>query len=187
MSDKGGESAARTSVLDVSGLVGTATGHWALDPARSRFEFHVKHFWGAITVHGTFERVSGEAELAADGTVSGTIVMDATSVDTKNKQRDRHLRSADFFDVERHPNFTVTITSGRLAGPDTISCEAMLDAAGMSRPVGFTAQVQEMTPSTAVLTAEFEVDRTGFDMTWSPLHVASMIARGTAIARFVRQ
>jgi polyisoprenoid-binding protein YceI len=187
MSDNGGASGAHASVIDVSGLVGTAAGHWALDPAGSRFEFHVKHFWGAITVHGTFGRVSGEADVAADGTLEGTIVMDATSLDTKNKQRDRHLRSADFFDVERHPTVALTITSGKLAGPDTISCEGMLQAAGQSRPVTFTAQVQEATASATVLTAEFEVDRTAFDMTWSPLGSASAIARGTAIARFVRQ
>ena len=177
----------QTSVLDIGALVGTAAGHWALDPAGSRIEFQVRHFWGAITVRGTFERVSGEADVTADGMVSGTIVMDATSVNTKSRQRDRHLRSADFFDVERHPNVSLTITSGKLSGPDTIACEAMLEAAGQSRPVSFTAQVQEVTTTTAVLTAEFEVDRTGFDMTWSPLGTASAIARGTAIARFVRQ
>ncbi len=189
MSDgsKGVTSAAQANLPDITPLVGSAAGHWALDPGGSRFEFHVRHFWGAVTVHGTFERVSGEADLAADGSVSGTIVMDATSLDTKNRQRDKHLRSADFFNVAQHPTVVLTITSGELAGPDTISCEAMLQAAGFSRPVSFTAQVQEATASIAVLTAEFEVDRTGFDMTWSPLKMASAIARGTAIARFVRQ
>ncbi len=66
-----------------------------LDPAGSRAEFHVKHFWGAVTVHGTFERMTGEATVSPDGTATCRISFDARSLNTKNKQRDKHLRSAD--------------------------------------------------------------------------------------------
>ncbi len=174
--------------VNITGLVadGVAAGQWALDPAGSRFEFHVRHFWGAITVHGTFDSVSGTAEVGADGSISGRIVFDATTLNTKNKQRDKHLRSADFFDAEQHPHMVLTITSGELSGPADLACKGTLEAAGHSRPVEFTAHIDQASAEAAVLTAEFEVDRTGFAMTWSPLGMASATARGTATARFAR-
>ena len=96
---------------------GTAAGNWVLDPAGSHAEFGVKHFWGAITVRGTLERMTGEATVGPDGTVTGRISFDADSLNTKNKQRDKHLRSADFFHVEKHPQAVLTVTSARPAGP----------------------------------------------------------------------
>jgi polyisoprenoid-binding protein YceI len=165
---------------------GTAAGNWALDPAGSHAEFANKHFWGAITVRGTFERMTGEAAVGADGTVTARISFDARSLNTKNKQRDKHLRSADFFDVANHPDAALTVTSARAAGPAELQCQGTLEAAGHVQPVTFNAHIQEANPQAAVLTAEFEVDRTKFDMTWSPMHISSMTARGTVRARFTR-
>ena len=155
---------------------GTAAGNWVLDPAESRAEFRVKHFWGAITVRGNLERMTGEATVSPDGTVTGRISFDAGSLSTKNKQRDKHLRSADFFHVDKHPHAVLTVTSARVA----------FEAAGHVRPATFTAHIQEATAQAAILTAELELDRTEFDMTWSPLHIASTTAHGTVKARFVR-
>src|ERR1700735_628910 len=118
---------------------GTAAGRWTLDPAGSRAEFSVKHFWGAITVRGTLERMTGEATVSPDGTVTGQISFDADSLNTKNKQRDKHLRSADFFHVEKPPQAVLTITSARPAGPAELECEGTFEAAGHVRPVNFTA------------------------------------------------
>jgi polyisoprenoid-binding protein YceI len=165
---------------------GTAAGNWVLDPAQSRAEFRVKHFWGAITVRGTLERMTGEATISPDGTVTGRISFDASSLSTKNKQRDKHLRSADFFHVDKHPHAVLTVTSARAAGPAELECQGTFEAAGHVRPVTFTAHIQEATAQAVILTAELELDRTEFDMTWSPLHIASATAHGTVKARFVR-
>ena len=165
---------------------GTAAGNWVLDPEGSRAEFRVKHFWGAITVRGTLERMTGEATIGPDGSVAGRISFDAESLNSKNKQRDKHLRSADFFHVEKHPQAVLTITSAHPAGPAALECEGTFEAAGHARPVTFTAHIQEATAQAVVLTAELEVDRAQFDMTWSPMHIASMTAHGTVRARFVR-
>ncbi|HEY1003022.1 MAG TPA: YceI family protein [Streptosporangiaceae bacterium] len=165
---------------------GTAAGNWVLDPAGSHAEFRVKHFWGAITVRGTLGPMTGEATISPDGTVTGRISFEARSLDTKNKQRDKHLRSADFFHVDKHPQAALTVTSARPAGPAELECQGTFEAAGQARPVTFTAHIQEATAQAAVLTAELDVDRAQFDMTWSPLHIASMTAHGTVTARFVR-
>lgn len=191
MSEHGGgtgSGAAPMAQADAATLVtsGQAAGRWVLDPAGSRVEFHVRHFWGAITVHGSFGQVTGEGSVNADGTITGRLVIDAASLNTKNKQRDKHLRSADFFDVENHPQVVVTVTGAKPAGPAALAVEGTLEAAGNVRPVEFTADVQEASVQAAVLRAVVVVDRTEFAMTWSPLGVAAPMARATVVARFVR-
>jgi polyisoprenoid-binding protein YceI len=165
---------------------GAAAGNWVLDPAASHAEFGVKHFWGAITVRGIFEQMTGEATVGADGTITGRISFDARSLNTKNKQRDKHLRSADFFHVDTHSHATLTVTSARPVGPAELECQGTFEAAGRVRPVTFTAHIREATTQGVVLTAELETDRSQFGMTWSPLHIASMTAHGTVTARFTR-
>lgn len=165
---------------------GTAAGRWVLDPAGSRAEFGVRHFWGAITVRGSFGQITGEGNVGADGTITGRVTLDAASLGTGNKRRDQHLRSADFFNAERHPEVVITVTEARPAGPAGLACRGSLEAAGHAEPVEFTAQVEDASAEAAVLRAELVVDRTKFDMTWSPLGMASATARGTIVARFVR-
>ena len=149
---------------------GTATGRWVLDPAGSTAEFRVRHFWGAITVRGTLKPTAGEAAVGPDGAVTGRISFDARSPDTGHKQRDQHLRSADFFHADQHPEAVLTVTSARAASPDGLECHGTLDVAGQA----------------VVLTAGLQVDRAEFGMTWSPLRMASMTALGTVQARFTR-
>jgi len=165
---------------------GTAVGGWVLDPAGSAAEFRVRHFWGAITVRGTLGLMAGEAAISPDGTVTGRISFDARSLDTGHKKRDKHLRSADFFHADEHPQAVLTVTSARPAGTDRLECQGALDVAGHARSVAFTAHIQEATGQAAVLTAELQVDRAEFGMTWSPLHMASMTALATVKARFTR-
>jgi polyisoprenoid-binding protein YceI len=164
---------------------GALAGRWRLDPGASRVEFGVRHFWHTITVRGWFDRLSGEATVGADGTVSGRIVIDAASLNTKNKQRDKHLRSADFFDAENHPQVTLTV-SGAAADGDRLNMSGTLEAAGHSEPVTFTADVAEASADAITLRAGLTIDRTRFGMTWSPLGVAAKEATGTVAARFTR-
>ena len=165
---------------------GTAAGRWVLDPAGSTAEFRVRHFWGAITVRGTLGPMAGEVAVSPDGTVTGRITFDARSLDTGHKQRDKHLRSADFFHADEHPQAILSVTSARPAGPHSLECRGALDVAGHARPVTFTAHIQEATRQAVVLTAELQVDRAEFGMTWSPLHMASMTALATVKTRFAR-
>ncbi len=165
---------------------GTVTGQWVLDPAGSRVEFRVKHFWGAVTVHGMFGAVTGEGSVSADGAITGRLTMDVSSLSTGNKQRDKHLRSADFFAADSHGEVVVTVSGAEPAGQAALACHGTLEAAGHSEPVEFTAHIREATGQVVVLDAEIVVDRTLFAMTWSPLGMAAAVARGTVVARFVR-
>ena len=165
---------------------GALAGHWVLDPGPSRAEFRVRHFWHAITVRGWFERFEGEGDVSPDGTVTGRLAIDAASLNTKNKQRDKHLRSADFFDAERHPQVMVTMRRAGLTGGGQLSGEGTLEAAGVTEPISVTAEILTASPDAVTLQAEITVNRSRFGMTWSPLRMAAMEATGSVTARFTR-
>src|ERR1700690_2785438 len=115
-----------------------AEGTWVLDPARSSVEFHVRHFYGLMTVKGHFDSFEGTLELHAQPAVSLTI--DAASVDTKQKQRDKHLRSTDFFGVEKTPEVRFVSESATLNG-GKLAVRGQLHAAGKTIPLAFDASV----------------------------------------------
>ncbi|MFX4287081.1 YceI family protein [Janibacter sp. G349] len=87
-------------------------GHWTIDPGHSRCGFSARHAM-ISTVRGSFNDVSGEVHVDVDDLDASTarVVLKAASVDTRNDQRDEHLRSPDFFDVERFPDITFVSTN----------------------------------------------------------------------------
>jgi YceI-like domain len=76
---------------------------WRLDPTRSAAEFSVPHFWGLTRVKGRFDHLDGWLETDRNGHVRLELIVDAASLNTGNRKRDQHLRSADFFDTQHHP------------------------------------------------------------------------------------
>jgi polyisoprenoid-binding protein YceI len=116
------------------------TGTWKVDPVHSSIEFHVKHL-GIATVKGQFNQFEGTLEVSADGTRAfGTV--DATSVDTREPQRDEHLRSADFFEVERFPQIAFQSSEIRPLDADEFEIDADLTIHGVTRNVTLTATLE---------------------------------------------
>lgn len=93
-----------TTTLDTPTL---ATGTWVADPVHSDVSFRVRHM-GVGKVRGTFALSSAALTVGPDRRV--TAVIDAASVRTGNEQRDNHVRSADFLDVQRHPTMEFAST-----------------------------------------------------------------------------
>lgn len=140
-------------------------GRWRVDPARSSVEFHVPNFYGVQTVKGRFASYDGTLELGAHPAVQLTI--DAASLDTRHAKRDKHLRSADFFHVERHPHVRFTSSSATADG-DSLKLRGHLEAAGAQVPLEFEAAVRVI-DGELELEAVAVVDQRRLGMTWSPL------------------
>ena len=86
------------------------TGIWRVDPAHSSVQFAVKHM-GIATVRGKFTRFEGTLDVGEDLSSSKAYgKVDVSSIDTDEPDRDAHLRSADFFDVEHYPEITYEST-----------------------------------------------------------------------------
>jgi polyisoprenoid-binding protein YceI len=176
MADDGAMNPAAVSPLS---LVhdGAALGVWDIDPAASFLEFRVKHFWGAMTVRGRLGAVSGRIEVTATGAVSGSIQAESASLNSGNASRDKHLRSADFFDVENHPSVVFSLEQLHPVADDTVRATGVLTVAGHSQSLAFDAQLTEPTAERVAVDGEVSVDRRAdFGMSWSPLGMASSTA-----------
>lgn len=93
------------------------TATWTIDPSHSSAEFSVRHMM-VSKVKGRFGKVSGTVtgDLARPATAVVDVTIDASSINTDNADRDNHLRSADFFEVEKYPTITFKSTKIEKAG-----------------------------------------------------------------------
>src|SRR3954454_3060839 len=160
-----------------------ADGSWRLDPARSSVTFHVRHFYGLMTVKGEFADYESTLDLGAAPAVELTI--QATSLDTKLAKRDAHLRSKDFFDVERHPQVRFVSDSAAFDG-DTLRVRGQLHAANRQIPLELDATVREIDGELEI-EGVTEADHRDLHMTWSPLGIlrapSKLIVRGRLVRR----
>jgi len=152
----------------------TSTTTWNLDPAHTVAEFKVKHMMIA-NVKGHFSKVSGvlirdESDPANDR-VEATI--EAASIETRNEQRDGHLKSADFFDVEKFPTLHFKSTGISVVGDGELSVEGDLTIRGVTRKVRFavegpTPPAKDPWGSTRIgVSASTKINRKDFGLTWN--------------------
>ncbi len=117
------------------------TGTWNVDPTHSRVGFSVKHL-GIATVRGTFHEFEGTLEIGDDlssARAYGTVK--TASVDTSESARDDHLRSADFFDAENHPEITFASTSIEAIDEDSLKIVGDLTIKGVTNEVELLAEL----------------------------------------------
>ena len=148
------------------------TGTWTIDAAHSRLGFSVRHA-GIATVRGSFAGFEGQLVLdgtnPANSTASATI--DATSFTTGNEQRDGHVKSPDFLDVEKYPTLTFASTEVRPDGEDYVLV-GDLTIHGVTQPVEIKVEVegQAVDPfgNTRVgFSGETQINRKDFGLTWN--------------------
>lgn len=145
---------------------------YTIDQAHSSVTFEVRHFFNPVP--GRFTRFDGKVEYdPEDPTVSKVhLVIETDSIDTALEPRDRHLRSADFFDVENHPHASFRSKSVRKGEGETLWVDGELTLRGVTRAL--TAEIRvlgymELGPDVAKggFSTEFVVDRKEFGVSWN--------------------
>jgi len=114
----------------------TLTGEYTLDPAHTRIGFVARH--AMITkVRGSFNDVAGSGYFDADNPTRShlELTIQAASIDTRNADRDAHLRSNDFFDMESHPEIRFVSTSVEAAGDNRFRVTGDLTMKGVTKPI----------------------------------------------------
>lgn len=152
----------------------TATSTWNLDPVHSVAEFKVKHMM-ISNVKGHFTGISGVLALdeneIANSRVEATI--DASTINTRDPQRDGHLKSPDFFDVDKYPALVFKSTAIQRTGRDELAVTGDLTIHGVTRQVVF--DVDGPTPpgkdpwgnTRLGLSATAKINRKDFGLTWN--------------------
>ncbi len=146
-------------------------GAYEIDPAHSTVEFQVRHL-GLAKVRGRFNTFSGTIRIGDDPTDSRVDVsIDAASIDTRDEQRDAHLRSPDFLNTDEHPTLEFHSTAVRLAGEDP-RVEGDLTVRGVTRPVTLDVQFEGGTRDPwgnerIGVSATTEANREDFGLTWN--------------------
>ncbi len=126
-----------TAQIQIPGYI---AGIWDIDPVHSEVTFSVRHMM-VSKVRGKFTGFAGEITTGDDVTASSVRAeIDATSIDTSNAQRDGHVRSADFFDVDNHPTWTFASTATRVDDGD-LAVDGDLTIKGVTRPVTLNLEV----------------------------------------------
>jgi polyisoprenoid-binding protein YceI len=161
-----------------------APSRWLLDRAGSSVGFTVKTMWGLIPVRGRFDGFAGSYEVGRNGTTI-ELTIAADSVDTGNAKRDEHLRSSDFFGVDKHAQMRFRSTRVHAVGDGMLHVVGNLEVAGIVKPLEFAATVQPAGEGLAV-EATTTIDQRRFGMSsgvvgmirWpTKLHVKALLKR----------
>jgi polyisoprenoid-binding protein YceI len=147
----------------MSNLSTLTPGTWNVDPSHSSVSFSVRHLM-ITKVRGSFRTFSGTVTIASDplaSTVDATV--DMASVDTGDENRDGHLRTGDFFDVEHHPTMALRTAAIRQNGSNFV-LDADLTIKGVTKRVAFNLEFEGSSKdpwgnTKAAFTASAEINR----------------------------
>jgi polyisoprenoid-binding protein YceI len=133
-----------TSTSEATATSQLGAGTWAIDPVHSSINFSVRHLM-VSKVRGRFEKFSGAIVVAQDGTPSVTAEIAVDSINTHNEQRDGHIKSADFFEVEKYPTATFRSTNVRANG-DNYAVDGEFTLKGVTKPVTLDLEFNGVNP-----------------------------------------
>ena len=160
-----------TDTGTLTGVPGYVAGTWSIDPVHSEVGFTVRHMM-VSKVRGKFRTFSGEIVTGADPLGSSvTAEIDLSSIDTGNEQRDAHIRSADFFEVETYPTMTYRSTGVRVDG-DVYILDGKLTLKGVTKDVELALEPNGFGPDAyggtrAGFTAIAEINRRDFGVNFT--------------------
>lgn len=168
---------------DMANLLSTA-GTWELDSERSSVAFRSTSLWGLVKVKGKFTGLSGGGRIGTDGSLSGELTIDATSVGTGNKKRDSDLRSDNFFKTASHPQITYQASAITPLGSDVARVTGTLTIAGNSQLLELEAKVEEIDDVGATVSARLDIDRSAWGVNSRKMGMTNMSTPVEVVARF---
>ncbi|MFZ0733975.1 MAG: YceI family protein [Candidatus Sulfotelmatobacter sp.] len=147
---------------------------WNIDPVHSNAQFKVKHMM-ISNVKGEFTAVTGSLKFDTENTANAYVEasIDATTINTRDPQRDAHLKSADFFDAEKFPTLTFKSTRVAKKGDGELAVTGDLMIHGVTRSVVFdvegpSAPMKDPWGNTRIgLSATTRINRKDFGLTWN--------------------
>lgn len=156
----------------VAAATAGAADTWNVDPDHSNVDFKIRHLMSKTS--GTFNEFSGTVVTDFDNLDAASVefTIDAASIDTRNDKRDKHLRSPDFFNVEKNPSITFKSTSITKAGEGTFDVTGDLTMNGVTRqvtlPVEFIGTMKDPWGNTrAGFSLETTLDRKEYGIEWN--------------------
>jgi len=146
---------------------------YEIDPAHTNIGFTAKHL-AVTTVHGHFAKFDGSFEGPDDDMTKarGTIKVEVASLSTRNDQRDTHLKSADFFDAEKYPYLTFSLSGIEKIGDESYRVRGDLTIKETTRPVELTGTIEGRLPDPfggrerLGVSATGQVNRMDFGLNW---------------------
>jgi polyisoprenoid-binding protein YceI len=167
----------------------TSATTWNIDPVHSVAEFKVKHMM-ISNVKGQFPKVTGTLTLDESQLANSRVeaLIEAASIETRDPQRDAHLRSPDFLDVEKFPTLSFKSTSISLVRDGELAVEGDLTIRGVTRRALFT--VEGPTPPAkdpwgnirVGVSATTKINRKDFGLTWNAALETGGILVGDEVA-----
>jgi polyisoprenoid-binding protein YceI len=160
-----------TATTTDTGIPGYEAATWTIDPVHSEVGFSVRHMM-VSKVRGRFTSFSGQLVTAADPTQSSvTAEIDLRSINTGQEQRDEHIKSADFFEVETYPTMTYKSTGIKVEDGEYV-LEGDLTLKGVTRTVPLKLELQGFGPDAyggyrAGFTATGELNRSDFNVSFN--------------------
>ena len=161
-------------------------GVWNLAPDRSAITFKIRNMWGLLNVKGRFTDFTGDGQLTGNGAVFGRVDIRAASLDTGIGRRDKHLRSADFFDVDRFGEISVVVTAVHPTKGKAADLRTDFTIKGVTAEVPLPVTISELDDGSIRITGETKLDRDRFDLGWNRLGMMSSTATVAVDAIFVR-
>ena len=162
-----------TSTTTSPTTLGDLSGTYVLDPAHTRIGFVARHAM-VTKVRGQFNEFEGSAVVDADDFTksSAQLTIQATSIDTRNEQRDGHLKSNDFLSLEEYPQITFVATDVRQSGPTSLELTGDLTIRGVTNSVTIPFEFEgAATDPFGNLRVGFEgstvINRKDYGITWN--------------------
>jgi polyisoprenoid-binding protein YceI len=179
--------AALTLALGANGFAQTS--RWEIDPAHSNASFTVRHMM-VSNVRGEFTKLAGVVDVVGDDptTAKVAVTIDAASISTREPKRDAHLRSAEFFDVDKFPTITFTSKKIKRAGEGRLKLVGDLTMHGVTKEV--TLDIEELTPEVkdpggnlrVGAHATARINRKDFGLLWNKVLQAGGVLVGDEVA-----